>query len=135
MRCQREISRTTGDRKFPLADRFGGIAQSLADVFRLEVGISLQYLGLRHPLAHHPNDSGHGNTQSPDTGQASHLVWVYRDSLECFHFNLQLGWSLHQEALTNHHPKIARFGWVGTRWFLMPPLCVVSQINSDQKGV
>jgi hypothetical protein len=86
--CPQEISRTTGHREFALADRFSGITQCFTDVFKLEVRICLENLGLCHPFAHHPDDSGDRDAQSADAGNSAHLIGLHRNSLEYRHLDL-----------------------------------------------
>jgi hypothetical protein len=61
------------------------MVESFADIFKLQVRVCLQNLGLRHTFAHHPNDGSDRNAQSPNARNPSHLIGVYGDSVEMLH--------------------------------------------------
>jgi hypothetical protein len=83
---RRGISRWAAEHgQFALANRFGSVAERLADVFALQVGIRFENLVLRHPFTHHPDDGGNGNPQTSNARKSVHLGGVRGDSCEGSH--------------------------------------------------
>src|ERR1035438_4206530 len=89
-RCQPGTSRTTNDRKFPLADGLSRIAQCFAHILDLKVGVSSQDFRFRDAFAYHTDNSGDRYTQASDAREAAHLDRVYGDAREGFHLCLRL---------------------------------------------
>ena len=83
---RRGISRWAAEHgQFALANRFGSVAERLADVFALQVGIRMENLVLRHPFTHHPDNGGNGNPQTSNARKCVHLGGVHGDSCEGSH--------------------------------------------------
>src|ERR1700730_3365970 len=89
-RCQPGTSRTTNNRKFPLADGLSRVAQCGANILDLKVGMSKQNFSLRHAFAYHADHGSDRYTQAPDAREAAHLVGVYGDACKGFHLYLRL---------------------------------------------
>src|ERR1700730_6328260 len=88
--CQPGTSRTTNNRKFTLADGLSRVAQCFANILELKVGMSSQDLSVRPAFAYHADHGGDRYTQAPDAREAAHLVGIYGDACEGFHFYLRL---------------------------------------------
>jgi hypothetical protein len=86
---RRGISRWAAEHgQFALANRFGSVAERLADVFALQIGIRVENLILCHPFTHHPDDGGNGNPQTSYARKSVHLGGVHGDSCEGSHTSI-----------------------------------------------
>lgn len=69
-------------RQSTLPHRLGRVAQSLRDVFGLQVGIEVEDLGRGHSARNHVDDDGHRNAHPADARCAVHLVGTNGDAGE-----------------------------------------------------
>ena len=60
-------------------------AQTLANIFRLEVRIVRQNRGRRHPCGKQSQHGGYRNSEVPNTGNPTHLCRINRDAPEILH--------------------------------------------------
>jgi hypothetical protein len=62
--------------------------ESFTNIFKLEVRVCFENLGLRHPFADHPNDGSNRNAQSPNARNSSHLMGLHGDLIELLHLSI-----------------------------------------------